>query len=103
MWYACGTPWSGKYDISRPACVPLAGIAFLNRDTTNHIEPYKGIKAVHELLNQTVRPQSAAKKMELLELVGRLVTEIPVWKLFCNMDLSAVDVSFGAMSGEVKE
>ena len=29
--YACGTPWSGKYDYSTPAVVPLAGICFLER------------------------------------------------------------------------
>ena len=101
VWHACGTPWSGKHDISRPACVPLAGIAFLYRDTTNHIERYTGSKMVFEMLNQTLRHN---KKMpEIMTLLDRLVRDVPVWKLFCNMDPAAADVSYNAMSGNVKE
>lgn len=33
--YACGTPWSGKYDYSTPKIVELAGICFLQRSETN--------------------------------------------------------------------
>ena len=101
VWHACGTPWSGKYDISKPVCVPLAGIAFLNRDTTNHIERYAGPKATFELLNQTLRHE---KKMnQLMDVLSKLVGSVPVWKLFCNMDPEAAEVSYNAMSGNVKE
>ena len=101
VWHACGTPWSGKYDISRPECVPLAGIAFLNRDSSNHIEPYKGPKAVYDLLNQMPRPPY--KRQQLLILLDRLIRDIPIWKLYCNMEPEAVEVSYNAMSGKVKE
>lgn len=101
VWCACGTPWSGKYDISRPACVPLAGIAFLNRDTTNHIERYTGPMVAYELLNQTLRHEKLVDKV--MDVVGQLVAEIPVWKLFCNMEPEAAEVSYAAMSGNVKE
>lgn len=33
--YACGTPWSGKYDYSTPEIMPLAGICFLERSEDN--------------------------------------------------------------------
>ena len=101
VWHACGTPWSGKYDISKPVCVPLAGIAFLNRDTTNHIEPYKGPMVAFELLNQTLRHD---KKMnQLMDTLNRLVSSVPIYKLYCNMDPEAAEVSYNAMSGNVKE
>lgn len=101
VWHACGTPWSGKYDISKPVCVPLAGIAFLNRDTTNHIERYTGAMVAFELLNQTLR--HGKKVANAVDLVGRLVNEVPIWKLYCNMDPEAAEVSYNAMSGNVKE
>ena len=101
VWYACGTPWSGKHDISKPVCVPLAGIAFLYRDTTNHIEPFKGAMVPFELLNQMSR--SKDKINRILELLDQLVSQIPVWKLYCNMEPEAADVSYNAMSGNVKE
>ena len=101
VWHACGTPWSGKYDISKPVCVPLAVIAFLNRDTTNHIEPYKGPMVAFELLNQTLRHD---KKMnQLMDTLNRLVSSVPIYKLYCNMDPEAAEVSYNAMSGNVKE
>lgn len=101
VWHACGTPWSGKYDISKPVCVPLAGIAFLNRDTTNHIERYTGPMVAFELLNQTLRHDKKLEKA--MEVVDQLVSTVPVWKLFCNMDPEAVEVSYNAMSGKEKE
>ena len=101
VWHACGTPWSGKYDISKPVCVPLAGIAFLNRDTTNHIERYTGPMAAFELMNQTLRHEK--KTAQLMSILDRLVSSVPIWKLFCNMDPAAADVSYNAMSGNVKE
>lgn len=101
VWCACGTPWSGKYDISKPACVPLAGIAFLNRDTTNHIERYTGPMVAFEMLNQTLRHDKKIEKA--MDVISQLVTAIPIWKLFCNMDPEAAEVSYNAMSGNVKE
>lgn len=101
VWYACGTPWSGKYDISVPACVPLAGIAILDRGEENRIERYSGSKALFALLEQMLRPQD--QRMKLLELMDRLVSQVPVWKLYCNMDPEAALVSFNAMSGAEKE
>ena len=101
VWHACGAPWSGKYDLSKPVCVPLAGIAFLNRDTTNHIEPYSGPMALYDLMNQTLRHEKKIK--QLMDVLDRMVRSVPVWKLFCNMDPEAADVSYNAMSGYVKE
>lgn len=43
--YACGTPWSGKYDISQPKIVPIAAIALLERSETNYIKPAETKKA----------------------------------------------------------
>lgn len=101
VWHACGTPWSGKHDLSRPECVPLAGIAMVNRDETNHIERFTGPKALYELLTQTLRPKN--KLPELLELMDKLVRQVPVWSLYCNMDPEAAMVSYRAMSGDEKE
>lgn len=101
VWHACGTPWSGKHDLSRPECVPLAGIAMVFRDETNHVERYSGPGVVYELLSQTLRPKD--KLAELLELMDKLVSQVPVWKLYCNMDPEAALVSYNAMSGEEKE
>ena len=101
-WYAYGTPWSGKNDISADVRVPLAGIAVLERSAQNSIEPFGGVRAIHAILKQVNRPRDAKCREKLLELLDKLITQVPVWKLRCNMDLQAAEVSYEAMSGKGK-
>lgn len=100
VWYAYGTPWSGKYDYSINTKVPLAGICLLNRGEENKIAPYGGAKAVHDILAQTARSADPSFMIKLLELLDKLVSAVPVWKLECNMDPEAAWVSYRAMSGK---
>lgn len=103
VWYAYGTPWSGKTDQNINTKVPLAGICVLERGQENKIWPHGGASAVHDILEQTARSADAGFMVMLLELLDKLVTAVPVWKLECNMDPQAALVSYGAMSGERKE
>ena len=95
-----GTPWSGKYDYSVNTKVPLAGICILSRGTENKIRPHRGAKAVHDILEQTARSADPGFMIKLLELLDKLVTQVPVWFLECNMDPQAAMVSYEAMSGK---
>ena len=50
-WYAFGTPWSGKCDLSVNRQVPVAGICFLQRGEENRISPLHGAQAVFSFLD----------------------------------------------------
>ena len=100
VWYAYGTPWSGKHDISRNVRVPLAGIAVLERGEENEVVPFGGIEAVHAIIKQVNRSKSAESRIKLMQLMDKLLTDVPVWKLRCNMDQQAAEVAYAAMSGE---
>lgn len=99
-WFAYGTPWSGKYDISVNARVPLAGIACLERGERNEIAPFGGVDVIHAIYKQSNRPKAAVYRMKILELLDKLITQTPVWRLKCNMDIEAAIVAYEAMSGE---
>ena len=99
-WYAYGTPWSGKHDLNSNMRVPVAGIAMLERAETNSIQPFTGPQAIFALLGQTARPPHPAAREKLLEVVDRLLKEVPLWKLRCNMEENAVLVSYEAMRGK---
>lgn len=99
VWYAYGTPWSGKYDINKNACAPVAGIAVLKQNAVNSIEPYTGSNAIEDILMQVVRPKTTEYRILVLEILDRLLSKIPVWELKCNMDPEAALVSYHAMSG----
>ena len=99
IWYAYGTPWSGKYDISRNERVPVAGIAVLSRGAGNTIVPFTGFSAITAILDQMIRPAGEEYRVKILEILDRLMTDIPVWKLSCNMNPDAAMVAYRAMSG----
>lgn len=100
VWYAYGTPWSGKHDISVNTRVPVAGIACLERGEANEIEPFAGMEAIVSIMRQANKPKSTECRVKLLELLDKLITQIPVWKLRCNMEPEAAIVSYEAMSGK---
>ena len=99
-WYAFGTPWSGKYDLSTNTGVPIAGIAMLERSDANEIARFQGKDAIYAIYRQLNRKtETAAFRIKQLELLDKLLTQVPVWKLKCNMDPEAAMVSYEAMSG----
>lgn len=99
-WYAYGTPWSGKHDISRNERVPVAGIACLERGEHNEIVPFSGIEAISAIMKQVNRPKAAEYRVKLMKLMDKLITQVPIWKLKCNMGPETVNVSYEAMSGK---
>lgn len=100
VWYAYGTPWCGKSGQNTNLQVPVAGIALIARGEENRIAPYTGAQAIRELLEQTVRPTNPKESFRLLELMDSLLSHVPVWKLYCNMDRSAATIAYDAMSGQ---
>lgn len=101
--YAAGTPFSGKYNISANRVVPLRAIAFVERSDTNRIEPISEKRALYELLNQTVRPESVELYQMLLRNTVSILAKIPIYKLYCNMEDEAAAVAYEAMrKGEKK-
>lgn len=97
VWYAFGTPWSRKDDISVNAGIPVGGICMLRRGERNEIEPYKGKEAIFDLFVQTNRPKAANYRIKLLELLDDLFQQVPVWKMKCNMELDAAAIAYEAM------
>ncbi len=95
--YAYGTPFSGKYDISVNAKVPLRGIAFIERSETNYVERQTKKQALYSILNQTARPEDVSLYTLLLSTVGELLERVNVFTLHCNISREAVSVSYEEM------
>lgn len=102
-WYAYGTPWSGKTDLNLNMRVPLGGICLLERGETNEIAPYRGTRLVYDILQQTLRPITEDYRSMLLDRIDKLMEQVPIWKLRCNMDPEAARVSHDAMYQAAKE
>lgn len=96
--FACGTPFSGKTSQNVNAHAPIKGICILGRDTTNHIEPIEPDDALFNILNQTVRPSGEDEMNKMLTTLDAVLTKVPVYRLYCNMDPEAAVVSYNGMN-----
>ena len=51
-------------------------------------------------MNQTVRPVLEDDMDQMLSTLERVLEKIPVYRLYCNMELDAAEVSYNRMKGE---
>lgn len=93
IFYTYGTPFSGNSEENLDMRVPLRAIVFLQRDTINSIRKLSPVESLPLLMKQTLRPNSSNEHMaSLFLLLDRLLSEIPVYMLNCNMDEDVVSV-----------
>lgn len=95
--YACGTPWSGKYDYSTPEIAELAGICFLERSEENWIRKADTGKAVFNIFSQTVRKLNADRMDMLFDVLEQIFAKVPLYEFGCNISREAVLTSYNAM------
>ena len=103
VFYAYGTPWSGKTDQNVNARIPVGGICVLARGERNEIKRISGKSAVFGIFSQTMRPKKEEYITKVLDLITKLIENVPIWELHCNTDPEAAHVSFEAMSSAVQK
>ncbi|MBE6748790.1 MAG: hypothetical protein E7557_06125 [Ruminococcaceae bacterium] len=96
-YYAFGTPWSGKYDESVNTMTEIAGITFLSRGEANEITRVTGEDVMIDFLNQTVRPGKKDYMISFMETLDKILSDVPVFRLKCNISPEAVETSYNAM------
>lgn len=96
-YYVFGTPFSGKHDINVNTSVELGAICFIEQAKENSIELMDIDSAVPLLISQTLRPSNVKRTMMLCDFIDELIRNIPVYKLRCNMDISAAKLAFETM------
>lgn len=98
-YYAYGTPFSGKSNLNINLRVPLKAICILERGEENAIQRIAPGDAVFFFLTQTVRSVKPERMDTLLEIMDDLLTEIPVYKMQCNISTDAARMAYEAMKG----
>ena len=92
-----GTPWCGKHCLGNNIAVPLKAICILERGENNSIIEISKEEAYPTLLQQTHRPDDPEATAKTLSLINRLNTKY--YRLRCNTDISAAQISYDAMKG----
>ena len=98
VYYAYGTPWSGKNDESVNVGVPIAGITFLSRGE-NKIKRIPGIMALKPFMDQTVRPVNKERMSDLLDTLDGILSNVPIYQMSCDMSEDAVKTAYNGMKG----
>ena len=96
---AYGSPWCGKHRLSTNTSVPLKSICILERAEQNRIKEISFAEAYPMLIQQIYRPLHTEAMMKTLQLIDRLPAYIRFWRLGCNMEPEAAEVSYEAMKG----
>lgn len=100
---ACGSPWNGKHGLGNNIEVPLKAICILERGEQNEIHKISAKEAVLMLLQQSNRPKQPQLMPKYMELLEGIVNKTAFYRLKCNTDPEAAQVSYYAMSGREKE
>ena len=93
----CGTPFSGKHDISENRLYPVKGIAFIERAEKNSISAIPPYTTLPLIMQQTVRSFSEKRGELFLALLSDILTKVPVYSLKCNMDPEAAHVALNGI------
>lgn len=92
-----GTPWDGKHRLSNNIAVPLRGVCILARSEINQIASTSKSAAFPMLLQQSYRPESVEAMKKVLELVNTLGNRVKLYKLGCNMEITAAQMAYDVM------
>lgn len=102
VWYACGTPFSGKTDENLDVKVPVRAIVFLHRSETNQVKRMAPQLAVGQFLSQTVHPGEKGLSEKMLENLDLLLKSVPIFTLGCNLDDEAAKIAYEGIEGLIK-
>lgn len=98
--YAYGTPWNGKEHLGCNMRTPLRHICFIERSERNYCEPITKSEAINAIMTQVYMPKDPAAMAQTLALIDRLLSDCRLWKIHCNLEPDAAEVSYRAIFGE---
>ena len=95
-YFAFGTPFSGKHDISVNSGFLVKAICFLDRGE-NKIESVTPEAALNPLFNLTIRPADESKMDSLCKIVDDMLESIPFYAMHCDISEAAVKMAYNKM------
>ena len=98
-----GTPWNGKHRLGTNTVVPLKAVCVLERAEHNSIRGITREEAFPMLVQQSYRPLDPAALAKTMTLVDRLSRTVPLYRLGCNMDPEAAELSYNTMKEDTRQ
>ena len=92
-----GTPWTGKHGLGENVKVPLKAICRLFRGQENKITRSDEKQMITTLFNQTMRPNDLKKAEVLFNITDKIISDVKLYDLECNISLEAAKLSYETM------
>ena len=99
---AYGTPFSGKSDENLNIKRDLQGICMLERGVKNKIWRINSREAIPLLIKQTILPRKEQSIDQLFFMLDKLLKDVPVYRMQCNISEEAAKMAYETMRGEKK-
>ena len=96
--YVYGTPWNGKHRLDTNTRARIKAICKIYQAKENVIERASASEMLITLLGQTIRPSEEEKMDKLLVLLDKMLKQVNLYKLGCNISKEAAELSFNTMS-----
>ena len=91
-YHAYGLPMCGSSNIFRNMEGRLKAIVVIRQSEDNHVERPNRMAAFRYILSETTQNSwNPAYMDQLMNLIEDLISQVPVYVLYCNMDRSAAD------------
>ena len=98
--YVYGTPWNGKHHLDTNCRAEIKAICKIEQAKENSISKASTAEMLLTIFNQTIRPEDPAQMDRLLNLTDKLLTQVELYKLGCNISKEAAELSYTTMSKE---
>ena len=96
---AYGTPWCGKENWQANTSAPLKAVCLLEQGKENEIFPIDPFELLSEITHHFHLPGDGQVDMpKLIELIDRMVSTVPVYRLRCLNDVSAARMAVAYFS-----
>lgn len=98
--YVYGTPWNGKHRLDTNCRAKIKAICKIYQAKENQIEKCGVSEMLMTILNQTIRPDNLQDMDKLLSIIDKLLTQVKLYKLGCNVSAEAAELSYNTMKKE---
>lgn len=98
-----GTPWCGKERYGINSKVQIKHFCFIERSETNSCEEILPKDILNLFFKQILIPLNEPILVsKTLKLANEFLNNVTVWKIKCNMDISAAEVAYNTIFGGEK-
>ncbi len=98
--YVYGTPWMGKHGLGNNIRAEIKAICRISQAPENSIRKATSAEMLMVILNQTLRPKDASSMEKFLNLIEKMLENVDLYALGCNISKDAAELSYTTMSGD---